>query len=77
MAWLARCGELRASSNSVEWEPMSHFLEELDSLGVRPVRAKMAEILKEIQRKDRETMVKVQILEREIELNAREKDLFI
>ncbi|GJQ94673.1 hypothetical protein Tco_0005812 [Tanacetum coccineum] len=48
----------------------SQFLEELNSLGVRPVPAKMAEFLKEIQTKDRETVAKLQILEREMELNA-------
>ncbi|GJR01701.1 hypothetical protein Tco_0524685 [Tanacetum coccineum] len=48
----------------------SQFLEELDSLGVRPVPTKMAEFLKEIQTNDRETMAKLQILKREMELNA-------
>ncbi|GKE36205.1 hypothetical protein Tco_1459610 [Tanacetum coccineum] len=53
------------------------FLDELHSLGVRPVPTKMAEFLKEIQMKDRETVAELQILEREMELNARKKDLFI
>ncbi|GJV59890.1 hypothetical protein Tco_1465990 [Tanacetum coccineum] len=52
----------------VKW---SQFLEELDSLGTRPVLAKMAEFLNEIQRKDRETVAKLHLLEREMELNAR------
>nr|GEY98278.1 hypothetical protein [Tanacetum cinerariifolium] len=51
------------------------FLEELYSLGVRPVPAKMAEFLKEIHMKDRETMEKLQVFEREIKLNARKKDI--
>ncbi|GJT19463.1 retrovirus-related pol polyprotein from transposon TNT 1-94 [Tanacetum coccineum] len=46
------------------------FIKEHDSLGVRPVPAKLAEFLKEIQMKDIETVAKLQILEREIELNA-------
>ncbi|GJS74339.1 hypothetical protein Tco_0707180 [Tanacetum coccineum] len=49
------------------------FLEELHSLGVRPVPAKMVKFLKEIQMKDRETMSKLQILKREMKLNARKK----
>ncbi|GJR59054.1 hypothetical protein Tco_1501216 [Tanacetum coccineum] len=53
------------------------FLEELDSLSVRPVPAKMAEFLREIQTRDKETVTKLQILEREMELNARKKDLLI
>ncbi|GJZ10465.1 hypothetical protein Tco_0545224 [Tanacetum coccineum] len=46
------------------------FLEELDSLGVRPVPTKMAEFLRERQMKDKETVAKLQILEREMEMNA-------
>ncbi|GJY22052.1 hypothetical protein Tco_0394618 [Tanacetum coccineum] len=53
------------------------FLEELDSLGVLPMPAKMAEFLREIQMRDKETVAKLHILEREIELNARKKNLFI
>ncbi|GKC84386.1 hypothetical protein Tco_1140103 [Tanacetum coccineum] len=46
------------------------FIEELDNLGVCHVPSKLAEFLKEIQTKDRETVAKLQILEREMELNA-------
>nr|GFB24556.1 hypothetical protein [Tanacetum cinerariifolium] len=46
------------------------FIEEIVSSGVHPVPAKLAELLKEIQTKDRETVVKLQMLEREMELNA-------
>ncbi|GKF70783.1 hypothetical protein Tco_0203840, partial [Tanacetum coccineum] len=53
------------------------FLEELDSLGARHVLVKMAEFLREIQAKDKETVEKLRILEREMELNARKKELFI
>ncbi|GJT59097.1 hypothetical protein Tco_1002630 [Tanacetum coccineum] len=53
------------------------FLEELDSLSVRPVPAKTAEFLREIQAKDKETVEKLWILQREMELNARKKELFI
>ncbi|GKD97827.1 hypothetical protein Tco_1381724 [Tanacetum coccineum] len=35
----------------------AEFIKELDSLGVRPVLAKLAEFLKEIQMKDRKTVV--------------------
>ncbi|GJT56210.1 hypothetical protein Tco_0991264 [Tanacetum coccineum] len=49
------------------------FLKELDSLGVRLIPTKMAEFLKEIQIKDMETVVKLQVLEREMELNAHKK----
>ncbi|GKB34522.1 hypothetical protein Tco_0879464 [Tanacetum coccineum] len=53
------------------------FIEELDNLGVCHVPSKLAEFLKEIQTKDRETVAKLQILEREMELNASKKKLFI
>ncbi|GJR28573.1 hypothetical protein Tco_1104805 [Tanacetum coccineum] len=55
----------------------AQFLEELDSLGTRHVPAKMAEFFHEIQRKDCEIVDKLQILAREMELNARKKNLFI
>ncbi|GJT37266.1 hypothetical protein Tco_0937131 [Tanacetum coccineum] len=55
----------------------AQFIEELDSLGVRLVPAKLAEFLKEIQIKDKEIMAQLQILEREMELNASKKELFI
>ncbi|GKA24125.1 hypothetical protein Tco_0710158 [Tanacetum coccineum] len=53
------------------------FIEELDSLGVRHVPTKFAEFLKEIQAKDRETVANLQILVKEMELNASNKELFI
>ncbi|GJW88502.1 membrane protein of ER body-like protein [Tanacetum coccineum] len=53
------------------------FIEELDSLGTRHVPLKMAEFLREIQRSDKETVAKLQILVREMELNARKKDPFV
>ncbi|GJW54978.1 hypothetical protein Tco_0099063 [Tanacetum coccineum] len=64
MAWLPICAR-------------SYFLEELDSLGTRHVPVKMAEFFHEIQRKDSEIVDNLQILARELELNARKKDLFI
>ncbi|GJX17414.1 hypothetical protein Tco_0218246 [Tanacetum coccineum] len=103
MAWLPICGELRATSRSIHWEPMfilyfrrsvgeeyrvsseinrvvvelhnvviarAQFIEELDSLGVCLVPAKLTEFLKEIQMKDRETVAQLQILGMEMELNA-------
>ncbi|GKD42731.1 hypothetical protein Tco_1267376 [Tanacetum coccineum] len=48
------------------------FLEELDSLGVWHVPSKMAEFMREIQAKDKETVEKLRILQREMELNARD-----
>ncbi|GJS64626.1 hypothetical protein Tco_0679190 [Tanacetum coccineum] len=54
----------------------AQFLDELDSLGTRHVPAKMAEFFHEIQMKDCEIVDKLQILAREMELNARKK-LFI
>ncbi|GJT75983.1 hypothetical protein Tco_1042708 [Tanacetum coccineum] len=53
------------------------FLEELDSLGVRHVPSKLAEFLREIQMRDKETVAKLQVLVAEMELNARKKDEFI
>ncbi|GJV93586.1 hypothetical protein Tco_1541399 [Tanacetum coccineum] len=73
MVGIARCAELRDVANS----PKAHFLEELDSLPGRLVSEKTFEFLKVIQDKDREKVLKLQILGREMELNAREKDFFI
>ncbi|GJV34361.1 hypothetical protein Tco_1394761, partial [Tanacetum coccineum] len=53
------------------------FLEELDSLGVRHVPSKLAEFLREIQMRDKETVAKLQVLVAEMELNAHKKDKFI
>nr|GEU92803.1 reverse transcriptase domain-containing protein [Tanacetum cinerariifolium] len=53
------------------------FLKELDSLGMRRVPAKMAEFLRGIQRKDKETVSKSQVLIGEMELNASKKNVFI
>ncbi|GJW47567.1 hypothetical protein Tco_0079213 [Tanacetum coccineum] len=55
----------------------AQFLDELNSLGTRHVPAKMAEFFHEIQMKDCEIVDKLQILAREMELNARKKKLFI
>nr|GFC55870.1 hypothetical protein [Tanacetum cinerariifolium] len=81
---LPMCSELRSTSNYVHWEPMfilycqrDQFLKELDSLGVRHVPSKMAEFLREIQMRDKETVAKLQILVAEKELNARKKYEFI
>ncbi|GKC82274.1 hypothetical protein Tco_1137991 [Tanacetum coccineum] len=52
----------------------AQFLDELDSLGTRHVPAKMAEFFHEIQMKDCEIVDKLQILAREMELNARKKN---
>ncbi|GJW90694.1 hypothetical protein Tco_0168247 [Tanacetum coccineum] len=59
------CGEVNSAV-----EERSHFLQELDKLVGRHVVEKMAEFLKEIQRKDKERVLQLQIL-------RKEKDLFI
>ncbi|GJZ72787.1 hypothetical protein Tco_0636933, partial [Tanacetum coccineum] len=64
------CGEV---ANVVQ--ERAYFLEELDTFAGRVVPEKTAEFLKEIQGKDKEKML--QILGRETELRAHEKDLFI
>ncbi|GJR48363.1 hypothetical protein Tco_1316466 [Tanacetum coccineum] len=53
------------------------FIEELEVLAYKSVPGKMAEFMKEIQDKDIPNLMKLQILGREFELRAREKDLFI
>ncbi|GKD28779.1 hypothetical protein Tco_1239557 [Tanacetum coccineum] len=73
MAWLEICGELRFTSNFVHWEPM--FILYCRSLGVRHVPSKMAEFMREIQAKDKETVEKLRILQREMELNARDSSV--
>ncbi|GJS48414.1 hypothetical protein Tco_0598535 [Tanacetum coccineum] len=60
-----------------DMEYEAEFIGELKSFGVRHVPAKPVEFLKEIQLKDRENVAQMQILEREIELNASKKELFI
>ncbi|GJY37888.1 hypothetical protein Tco_0424252 [Tanacetum coccineum] len=58
-------------------EERSLFLGELDSLPRRRVPDKMAEFLRETQRKDTDRMLQLKILGREIELRARKKEHFI
>ncbi|GJZ33506.1 hypothetical protein Tco_0578942 [Tanacetum coccineum] len=72
--WLAR--EITRVSGEVNNVVIARvqFLDELDSLGTRHVPAKMAEFFHEIQMKDREIVDKLQILARELELNARKKN---
>ncbi|GJY74505.1 hypothetical protein Tco_0478936 [Tanacetum coccineum] len=53
------------------------FIEELEMLDYKFMPGKMAEFMKEIQDKDIPNIMKLQILGREFELRAREKDLFI
>nr|GEU84164.1 hypothetical protein [Tanacetum cinerariifolium] len=65
-----------AEVNSVTMQ-RERFQKELDSLGKRRVPTKMTEFLKDIQRKDEETVSKLQVLVREMELNASKKNLFI
>nr|GEU38552.1 ATP-dependent DNA helicase PIF1-like [Tanacetum cinerariifolium] len=53
------------------------FLEELHSLGIRHVPSKMAEFLREIQMRDKETVAKLQVFVAKMELNACNKSEFI
>ncbi|GKE01698.1 hypothetical protein Tco_1389681 [Tanacetum coccineum] len=53
------------------------FIDELDRLVRRAVPERMAEFMKEVQNKDMPNRLKLQILSREFELRAREKDIFI
>ncbi|GJR64447.1 hypothetical protein Tco_0010512 [Tanacetum coccineum] len=53
------------------------FVGELDMLAYKFVPGKMMEFMKEMQDKDIPNLMKLQILGREFELRAREKDLFI
>ncbi|GJT39687.1 hypothetical protein Tco_0939552 [Tanacetum coccineum] len=57
--WLA--GQINRAAIEVNDTIMARdqFLEELDSLGVRHVPSKMAEFLKEIQMRDKETVAKL------------------
>nr|GEV65138.1 hypothetical protein [Tanacetum cinerariifolium] len=53
------------------------FIRELDMLAYKFVPGKMAKFMKEMQDKDISNLMKLQILGREFELRACEKDLFI
>ncbi|GJZ06848.1 hypothetical protein Tco_0540641 [Tanacetum coccineum] len=55
----------------------TEFFQELDRLVGRDVPDKTSGFFKEIQRKDRNKVSQLQIFGREIELRARETDLFI
>nr|GEZ87154.1 hypothetical protein [Tanacetum cinerariifolium] len=63
----------RAKLDDIRWA----FIEELEMLVYKFVLGKMAEFMKEMQDKDISNLMKLQILGREFELKAREKDLFI
>ena len=65
------CGRL----NAITRERLD-FIEELESVG-NMYAQKMAEFLREIQRGDNEKVARMQILTAELELNARNKDLFV
>ncbi|GKG16612.1 hypothetical protein Tco_0361569, partial [Tanacetum coccineum] len=58
-------------------ERRENFVAELDMLVPKFVPGKMAEFMKETLNKDVPNLMKLQILGREFELRAREKDLFI
>ncbi|GJR07807.1 hypothetical protein Tco_0790459 [Tanacetum coccineum] len=53
------------------------FVDELDMLAPKFVPVKMAEFMKQIQSKDILNLIKLQIVGREYELRAREKNIFI
>nr|GEV59343.1 hypothetical protein [Tanacetum cinerariifolium] len=54
-----------------------NFVDELDMLAQEFVPVKMAELMKKIHDKDIRNFMKLQILGREFELRAREKEIFI
>ncbi|GJT44913.1 hypothetical protein Tco_0953628 [Tanacetum coccineum] len=54
-----------------------NFVEELEMLAYKFVPEKMAEFMNDMQDKDIPNLMKLQILGREFEFRAREKDLFI
>ncbi|GKA52156.1 hypothetical protein Tco_0745352, partial [Tanacetum coccineum] len=54
-----------------------NFVNELDMLEPKFVPGKMAEFTKEIQDKDIQNLMKLQIIHAKFELRVREKDLFI
>ncbi|GKD79275.1 hypothetical protein Tco_1341896, partial [Tanacetum coccineum] len=54
-----------------------NFVNELDMLALEFMPVKMAELMKQIQDKDIQNLMKLQILGREFELRAREKENFI
>ncbi|GJY32428.1 hypothetical protein Tco_0415923 [Tanacetum coccineum] len=58
-------------------EDREYFIDELDTLADIFVPEKMAEFLKETQDKDRNRLMRLQILGREFELRAAEKNQFI
>ncbi|GKA87246.1 retrovirus-related pol polyprotein from transposon TNT 1-94 [Tanacetum coccineum] len=66
------CDGLTASN-----EEREYFIDELDLLVDRFVPEKMAEFLKETQEKDKNRLMRLQILGREFELRAVEKNHFI
>nr|GEW18536.1 hypothetical protein [Tanacetum cinerariifolium] len=68
----ALCGGL-----TVVIDERENFFDELNVLVGRFVREKMAEFTKDVQSKDIPNLMKLQILGREFELRAQEKDLFI
>nr|GFB69057.1 hypothetical protein [Tanacetum cinerariifolium] len=80
MAWLEICGELRSTTKSVHWEPM-FILYCRRSMGedyriareINKVALKLGNVVTE---KDR-FLEELDSLGREIELNARKKELFI
>nr|GEX02414.1 hypothetical protein [Tanacetum cinerariifolium]GEX02418.1 hypothetical protein [Tanacetum cinerariifolium] len=53
------------------------FVDELDMLAGRHVPDKMADFMNQVQGKDILNLMKLQILEREFELRAQEKGIFI
>ncbi|GJT46495.1 hypothetical protein Tco_0955210 [Tanacetum coccineum] len=57
-------------------EEREHFIDELDILVDRIVSEKMVKFMKETQGKEMKKLMKLQILGREFELRAHEKDLF-
>ncbi|GKB61240.1 hypothetical protein Tco_0917426 [Tanacetum coccineum] len=86
MEWLLMCQELREAAKSSDWlreemivayEKMMYFVEELESVVGVIASAKAAEFLNETQVKDDAKLGHLHDLERQTELRAIEKELFI
>ncbi|GJX93468.1 ALP1-like protein [Tanacetum coccineum] len=58
-------------------DALESFVDELDMLAGRHVPGKMPEFMRRVQGKDIPNLMKLQILEREFELRAQEKGVFI
>nr|GEV79325.1 putative reverse transcriptase domain-containing protein [Tanacetum cinerariifolium] len=75
--WIPKCIHRDENIKAMEWSLRENFVAELDMLVSKFMPGKMAEFMKETLNKDVPNLMKLQILGREFESRAREKDLFI